>query len=144
MNATPAPECRRTEDLIDAACEGDAREIRRLLAMGLDPDTRDENGFPILALAAVEGNAAAVRTILEFGAQIEAKDPEGNTALRWAADEGHIDAAQALLERGAQIEVMNGDGFSPMYCALTSRQFYMVKLLRAHLEARGASTAPAE
>ncbi|MDR3709260.1 MAG: ankyrin repeat domain-containing protein [Capsulimonadaceae bacterium] len=127
---------RSIECLLDAACAGDTREVKRLLKQGIDPDTQDENGFPVLALAAVGGHASTVKALLESGANIEATDSEGNTALRWAADEGHLDVAQVLLERGAQIDIVNNDGYSPTYCALSSRRFRMVELLRAHTAVR--------
>jgi len=129
------------EGLIDAACYGDAREVNRLMRKGHDPNTRDEHGFPILALAAVGGHTKAIAVLLRSGADINATDQDGNTPLRFAAEEGRVDAAAFMLEMGAEPDLANNYGYSPLYWATNNGKHAMVRLIKAHLDIRAGIPA---
>ena len=127
------------ERLINSACAGDAREVHRLMRKGLDPDTRDENGYPIVALAAVGNHVKTIAVLLRAGADANATDNEGNTPLRWAAEEGRLDAVGFLLEMGAEPNQPNTYGYTPLYWATENCKHAVVRLIRAHLDIRAGS-----
>ena len=107
--------------LCDAASIGDLRRLRELLALGVDPDSADEDGTTALMNAAFAAQAEAVRILLEAGADIDAVDASGMTALMnaiIAAGEMDLDGAvpvfreviEQLLGAGADSDLEDDDG----------------------------------
>lgn len=89
----------------------DADQLRALLQAGASPDTRDEVGAGILALAAAIGAAELVEALLDYGATVDLVDEEtGMTALFHAADArgGDLEADHGLV-----IDLLLGAGANP-------------------------------
>jgi len=72
------PELAAYRGLHGAAARGDAAEIRRLLAEGAAPDSRDGNGRTALHVAAFASHLEAARALVEGGA-----DPNALAAQRY-------------------------------------------------------------
>jgi ankyrin repeat protein len=89
-----------------AAC-GRVAAIRRLVALGADPDQRGTFGGPdhgdgitALHLAAQNGDLPVIRALLELGADPTIRDRRyGGTPADWAVHGGHEDA-RAVLAAG--------------------------------------------
>lgn len=79
------------EMLLEAAKEGDAAEVARLLGEGANPSAHtDSVGNAALSQAATLGHAACAEELLRGGAQHDhASDKENFTALMGAAYGGH-------------------------------------------------------
>ena len=58
------------DDFISAVKRGDAVEVGSWLKRGMDPNTLDPTGMPVLHLAARDGSLEAVKVILGAGATI--------------------------------------------------------------------------
>jgi len=71
-------------DLIRATQNGDVNEIRNLLDMGHDIDTRDSDDCTSLHWAADKGNVEIIRLLIERGASLSAQDADGMTPLEYA------------------------------------------------------------
>lgn len=124
------------ETLIDAACAGDARGVLSMLRKGVDPNTRDENGYPVIALAALGGHLTSVAALVHAGADVNLPDGEGNTPLRWAAEQGRLEVAAFLLEMGAEPNKPNSFGYTPLYWAIENNRAAIMRLLLAHMDIR--------
>ncbi len=85
-----------------AALEGDLMEMRRLVAGGLDPNTKDYNGCTALHLASSEGRLAVLRYLLQLGVDVNPVDGWGNTPLDDAIKHKHSSIISMLKEHGAE------------------------------------------
>src|ERR1035438_406141 len=93
--------------LIQAAAQGDAAEVNRLLAAGAHLDAADRFGQTAL-LAAVQNNRTnIVKLLIKRGADLNGVD---GAALTLAADQGSLDIARLLLRKGANPENKDGAG----------------------------------
>ena len=75
--------------------------VRGLLERGLDPNSRDQEGNPILTDAAFYENAEAVSLLIERGADLQSTNNEGHTALGTCAVFGRATSVKILLDCGA-------------------------------------------
>jgi ankyrin repeat protein len=80
----------------------DARELKRLLDQGMDPNARDRHlRRPALIWAAGYGNIETVTVLVERGADVHATGKDGKTALHFAKSKNHPGVRDLLLSRGA-------------------------------------------
>ena len=147
--------------LIQAAAQGDAAEVNRLLAAGAHLDAADRFGQTALlaavqnnrtnivkllikrgadlngvdgaalTLAADQGSLDIARLLLRKGANPENKDGAGETALVKSIDRGNTNMLRLLLEKGASPDDRNGNGMPALLRASTSGNTEMVSLLLA-------------
>jgi ankyrin repeat protein len=97
--------------LSEAAANGSAILVEKLLGAGADPNTiATAQGETVLMIAARNGNLDAVKLLLDKGADPDARETyRGQTALMWAAAEGHADVIKALAAKGADLNVRSFD-----------------------------------
>ena len=92
--------------------DGRSRVVIAMLASGVDPDTRDAEGYTLLHLAAMAGDAAVIRSLLKAGADPNARDSVGdNTPLHLVGSEDSR-TATTLLRGGADPTLLNARGES--------------------------------
>ena len=72
------------QPLIQAIQRGDTPAVARLLASGVNPNVKDEEGVPALMLAALFADVECVEQLLKRGADPNQADTVGATALMWA------------------------------------------------------------
>jgi ankyrin repeat protein len=89
--------------LIDAARQGDLKQVQNLLDGGADINTRGYYGATPLMAASSAGNFDVVKLLLGQGADLNAKNNKGSTALRLASEKGHIKIVELLKARGARV-----------------------------------------
>jgi ankyrin repeat protein len=98
--------------------DGDAAEVKRLLDAGASPDTKDEEGWPVLFWAIHSGQMEIVRTLLEHGADPDASDERKRlTALGLAAHAGRLSVVKLLLEKGAHVDTESDCKHTPLIWA---------------------------
>ncbi|MBS1998886.1 MAG: glutaminase, partial [Cyanobacteria bacterium SZAS LIN-2] len=85
-----------------AASEGDVKEMRRLVARGLNPNTADYDRRTALHLAASEGRLSSIRYLLELGVDVNPVDRWGNTPLDDAERQKHEAIISMLVEHGGK------------------------------------------
>lgn len=101
--------------LYDAIAAGDAREVRRLLAAGADPNSRAapltltrtntrRYQYAPLIYALRHGRADAALALVEAGADPNARDLEGKSALALANNAHMAEVARALMARGVNVK----------------------------------------
>ena len=90
--------------LLQAAYDGDADRVSRLLKSGAPVGAANMFGATPLGEAARRGDAAVLKVLLEAGADAGSTNAEGQTPLMSVARTGSIEAAKLLLRHGARID----------------------------------------
>jgi ankyrin repeat protein len=99
-----------TTPLTVAAERGDADEVRKLIAGGVDLNARDESGFTALVWAARNGNREVAEALVEARADMNARDCAANgwTPLIHAIHKNNNEMARLLIESGADVNAKAG------------------------------------
>ena len=104
--------------LVDAARDGDAASIHRLIAAGADPNApAGENDWTPLIHAVHKNQAASVAALLDSGAEPN-RAVDGGTPLMWAAGYGNTPIVEMLMRRGANPRLTDLDGETALDWAL--------------------------
>lgn len=93
--------------------------IVKYLSDGGNPDEKDTEGTPALALAAMIGSNDVVAALLQAGAKVDEPDADGNTALHLVSAVGNLDGIQLLIGAGADVNARDADGKTPLFKAAT-------------------------
>ena len=94
----------RAESLIDACTEQDLPALRGLLALRVDVNYVDEEGYSPLVYAATANFEMGVRALCRERADVNHASPlDGSTALHVAAQNGFLAITNYLLMQGALI-----------------------------------------
>ena len=101
-------------------------EVAAMLARGMDPNTVDPNGEPMLVVASRAGWVPTVDALLGAGAKVDAKNGVGDTAIMVAALGGHLVAGQEVASARRQI---NPSGWTPLAYAATGGKTEVVRYL---------------
>lgn len=99
--------------LLEAAARNDVDEVRRLLMLGVSPDSTNEDGLTALHQCCIDDSGEMMKLLIDFGANVNAKDSEQWTPLHAAATCGHIHLVRYLISRGADLLAVNADGNMP-------------------------------
>lgn len=103
--------------LLHAALANSAAAVRLLLAMGCDPNVRDEEMRTSIMLAA---GGPIIRLLLDEGANVHARSASGATALHHLIENEHAfwvcidEAMSVLLDAGADVNAQNDVGNTPL------------------------------
>lgn len=107
------------KELVEAAGEGDAAAVERLVAAGVELDgQRIADGRCALHEAAARGHAGVVAQLVRLGAPLEARDDNMLTPLLHAAAAGHLAVLKQLIELGADLHA-TAEGRSALQLART-------------------------
>ena len=124
--------------LFNAAKNGNASEVQRLVKAGASPDAKDGGvGLAAVVMAAGLGHTAAVKALLRLGcnpnADSIAPNQSGLTALTYAASMGHGGVVGALLEHGGvKLDAVDSHGNTAlMRAAATGRAAIAAQLVEA-------------
>jgi ankyrin repeat protein len=126
--------------LLDAAREGNAPAVARLLAAGADPnasvterllDGGEVIQFTALGMAAGHGRLEAAQLLLDAGAEPSLAGGDGFTPLMTAAEAGYSEMVRLLLDAGADPSLVGGDGGTPLVQAAVNGQPEVLRLLLA-------------
>lgn len=100
---------------------GETKLIEHFLDSGGDPNTLDDEGIPLIALAAQFNDDPRVITALaDAGADMEWTSDIGGTPLIYASIQ-NANAIPALLEAGADINAPDHNGSTPLMYALANQ-----------------------
>ncbi|XP_027198545.2 protein phosphatase 1 regulatory subunit 16A-like [Dermatophagoides pteronyssinus] len=99
--------------LLEAATRNDIYEVKRLLMLGVSPDSTNEDGLTALHQCCIDNCEEMMRLLIEFGANVNAKDSEQWTPLHAAATCGHLNLIKLLIENNADLLAVNADGNMP-------------------------------
>lgn len=99
--------------LLEAAARNDLDEVKRLLMLGVSPDSVNHDGLTALHQCCIDASEPIMNLLLEFGASVDARDTEQWTPLHAACTCGHLNLVKILVENGADLLAVNGDGNMP-------------------------------
>jgi hypothetical protein len=116
------------EDFVFAVTNDRVPLVKELLAKGVDPNSVDPAGEPMLVVAARFGFKGTVDALLAGKANVNAKSAVGDTAIMAAALNGHLDVVQTLRAKGAALD---GPGWTPLLYAATGGHDAVVTYLLA-------------
>ena len=114
------------DDLFIAAANDRADQVKAILARGVDPNSVDKNGDPVIVVAARSGSAAAVDALLAAKVDVDKRNRWGDTALMIAALNGQGGIAKALRQKGAAVTMK---GWTPLIYAATGGHDDIVRWL---------------
>lgn len=90
--------------LIEASRDGCEEETEKLINLGADIDSTDNNGCTSLILASKHGHKGVAGRLVAVGADVNAKTNDGRTALHLAIEHEHEDMTGLLLFAGAEVD----------------------------------------
>lgn len=124
QEAQPAPPSPAsvTDELWEAARQGDLVRIRRVLDLGADVNAATRYGVTALTFAAGNGHLDAVKLLIARGADINFQDTfYGARAISWAIANDHRVVAAALLGAGSK------DAADVLSYAITAKDLELAK-----------------
>ena len=114
------------EDIHIAARTRDVDTLRRLLAEGVSPDTRDDEDGGQTPLHWLNGSsllqgdpAPCFELLRDAGANLEATEKYGSRPLHCAASHGDAKLVSLLVEAGANVNAADGYGATALHSAAT-------------------------
>ena len=114
------------EDFLSAVRLDIPEQTASLIQRGMDPNTLDSSGMPVLHLAARDGLLRVVQVLAAGGADLNRRNTAGESAVMLAALQGHLPVVEFLVSKEAQI---NHPGWTPLIYAATSGQNKIIELL---------------
>lgn len=100
---------------------------------GIDVDSRDENGTPMLNIAVRNDNEAFVSKLIELGADINVvSEDRGYTPVMDAVWRGNLDITKLLVNKGAELNTINKEGQTNLVLAVGADKVDIVKILVKH------------
>jgi uncharacterized protein len=88
--------------LIEAAKQGDLRQVQELLKKRTDINAKNNAGSTALTMASFGGHIETVKFLLDGGADFNAKNKFGETPLMLASKGGHVAVVKLLKALGAK------------------------------------------
>jgi ankyrin repeat protein len=105
-------------------------EIRRLVAMGANPNASDSyNWSPLTTAVVSHGDPEVINVLLALGAKADLKGTCNNTALHYAASYGRLEAAQILIAHHADFDAKACLGETPLVEAVANGRTELVAYL---------------
>ena len=114
------------EDLSIAVANDRIAQVRELLARGMDPDSVDANGDPLIVIAARNGSTGSLDALLAGRVRVDARNRYGDSAVMLASLKGDFETVRKLRGRGAALD---GPGWTALIYAATGGHDAIVSYL---------------
>jgi ankyrin repeat protein len=112
-----------------AAADGDAAQVRQLVARGARLDVHGMNNITLLEWEVLHGSIPGVNALLDAGADPSQRGVGGKTALSAAAAYGGPDYVRAFLDHHADPNATDEDGNTPLIDAMINDDDAPIDLL---------------
>ncbi len=120
-----------TKDIVSTVLSNDTVALKGLLDSGVDPNTKDTAGTPVLILASVNGQKECVSLLLDKGANVNAQAEDGETALMVTSAKGYKDIVVILLNKGADVNVKDNESSTALEYARVNNHDDIANILRS-------------
>ena len=105
----------------------DFDEVKKLLAEGVDPNSRDAKGITALMTTS---DIDVAKLLIEHGADVNMQDKKGWTALHYCAeDSDYEEMAKFLIKNNADINIRNQDKDLPTDVAIYENEYEMFEAI---------------
>jgi ankyrin repeat protein len=129
MSAAPV-QAAPIDSLIKSVKFDDIDGVNKLLAKGMDPNSVDNTGMPLLVIAAREkSDKVGAALLANPKTNIEIEDKAGENALMMASLVGDLDFVNLLISKDAEV---NKKGWAPLHYAAANGNDEIVKVLLDH------------
>ncbi|MBP6017915.1 MAG: ankyrin repeat domain-containing protein [Burkholderiaceae bacterium] len=115
--------------LLEAAAQGDAQTVVKLLALGVAVDVRDELGNTPLLLATDRDHVDVARALINAGADVNAQNRIHDSAYLLAGAQGRLAILTLTLSHGADLKSTNRYGGTALIPACERGHIEVVKVL---------------
>jgi len=124
--------CRGRNEHIHQAIElHNGKMLDKLIASGVDVNSRNKNNNTPLHMAAKLGFEDMTRILLAAGANPDCDNDDLDTPLTISAYRQHVSVCEALLNGGANPNIRGRFGASPLHCAVAIYSTDIIRLLIA-------------
>lgn len=129
--SSPSLSC-SVPQLVRFAERGDELAVARLLALGEDPNRKDDLGLTALHGASKKGHSKIVSLLLAAGAETDARALawKGEAPIHYACKYGHADVVEILLSNRANPTITSQDGRTPLQYAQEKKHAAVEEILR--------------
>jgi Ankyrin repeats (3 copies) len=79
----------KDEKILEAASDGDANKVERLISLGANINVRDRWGWTAMSMVAYGGHVEVARVLISHKAQLDNVDVDQETPLILARNRGH-------------------------------------------------------
>ncbi len=117
--------------LAEAVRKGKSKQIKALIAEGVDPNAQGKDGYNLLMWAMLNRSKKGLVALLEAGADPAVKNDEGNTILHWTASANDPSYLTLLLEQGVDPNLRGKSGASALVSAIMGDREEQFKALLA-------------
>lgn len=129
------------DSLSDAVKSGDIKEVKSLIAKGIDVNKEAVYGSSALHGAVIKGYYEIATLLIANGADVNASDKKYKlTPLHLAANFGNEKIVQLLLDNGSNVMLKDKDGDTPRDAALANNHYMIAKLLEKQMGKSGLQT----
>ncbi|MCJ1405107.1 hypothetical protein MMC11_008333 [Xylographa trunciseda] len=112
-----------------AVCSGKLELVTLLRRFGADVDDKDDEAYPVLAIAVACGYQEITLDLVRHRAKIDARTAEGMTSLQLAAQRGDEKIVRLLVACHAELNTIDNSKWSVMHYACSGGSAAIVKLL---------------
>lgn len=113
--------------LVKAVVFNDTKAVAQALKAGVDPNSRDEKGNPLLVIAMREKSAdVATLLINDQRTDLDAANAAGENAMMIASLQGLTPMVKLLIDKDAEV---NKKGWAPLHYAATNGRDDIVQIL---------------
>ena len=132
MIALPFSPIYASNDIVEAAKNGDLAEVKRFIDQNADVNMMGLSGYHALDWAAGNGYAEIAKILLGAKADPNLRKSGDWTPIIRAAQNQHIELVDILIKAGANINAQQSDGQTALYGAVKNGNLDIVKLLLSH------------
>ena len=108
---------------------GDAELVQTLVALGINVNTKFQDGLSALWIAAFTNNRDMIDVLAAGKANMDIKDKNGKTVLMWAVENDKKEVANSLIKNGANVNLTDNSKRTALMSAVLADKPRMVRML---------------